>query len=321
MGPLKHIVSPLTKLWIQVDKKKINKIAEGKLTSSTAGRLVKGGFVEDWSDEAGAVFCLIASLVLLCLALFGIVKLLQFMVLGKSQHVIKKVLKFSETWWGGYLAIVVGTGVTIAVQSSSITTSTLTPLVGVGVISVNQMYPLTLGANIGTTCTAFLAALVSEKQAALQIALCHLMFNIIGIVLFYPIPVTRLPIPMCQFLGEMTVSLGRWFPVAYLIMCFFLIPLLVFGISALFTQAGAIGVAFGIIITLALSAGIGYFVYWWNCKDGKAWVVAKAGLLCAPVKDAETEEGYEQKAAPLDTNPVQVKMTTPVTEEVGLKQL
>ena len=54
-------------------------------------------------------------------------------------------------WLSGYAAIGVGFAITIAVQSSSITTSALTPLVGVGVIKLERMYPTVLGANIGTT--------------------------------------------------------------------------------------------------------------------------------------------------------------------------
>ena len=310
-GPLKYIVSPLTKEWIIADKKKINKIAEGKLTSSNAGSLVKGGFVESWSDDAGASFCLICSLIILCIALFGIVKLLQYMVLGRAQNVIKKALKFSETWWGGYLAILVGLGVTICVQSSSITTSTLTPLVGVGVITVNQMYPLTLGANVGTTCTALLAALVSEKKSALQIALCHLMFNIISTLMFYPIPITRLPIPMCQFLGSMVVNLGRWFPMAYLFFFFFILPLLVFGISAMFTDGGAVGIAFGVIITLGLLVALAYLIYWWNYKDGREWLISNVQAMCGPIKhredseeDSEEEEEQEKKDVYVAKNPL-----------------
>ena len=53
------------------------------------------------------------------------------------------------------------------------------------------MLPLTLGANIGTTVTGLLAALVSGKVEALQVALCHLFFNISGIIIWYPIPFMR----------------------------------------------------------------------------------------------------------------------------------
>ena len=70
----------------------------------------------------------------------------------------------------------------LVVQSSSITTSVLTPLVGLGVIQLEQMFPLTLGANIGTTVTGLLAAMVTDSVEALQVALAHLFFNIFGIM-------------------------------------------------------------------------------------------------------------------------------------------
>ena len=67
-----------------------------------------------------------------------------------------------------------GAGLTFLVQSSSVFTSTLTPLVGLGIIGVERMYPLTLGSNIGTTTTSILAALASDPdqlEAALQVCL------------------------------------------------------------------------------------------------------------------------------------------------------
>ena len=88
-----------------------------------------------------------------------------------------------------YVAIGVGTGVTVLVQSSSITTSVLTPLAASDIISLEQMLPLTLGANIGTTATGILAAMVSSKPESVQIAICHLTFNILGILLWYGPPV------------------------------------------------------------------------------------------------------------------------------------
>ena len=53
---------------------------------------------------------------------------------------------------------------TILVQSSSIFTSAITPLVGIGAIHIDRMYPLTLGSNIGTTITGILAALASDPS-------------------------------------------------------------------------------------------------------------------------------------------------------------
>ncbi len=133
----------------------------------------------------------------------------------------------------GYLAMLVGSGVTMLVQSSSVFTSTLTPLVGLGVITVERMYPLTLGANIGTTITSVLAALAnpSNIQYTLQVAFIHLFFNISGILLFYPIPVTRqVPIRLAKKLGHITADY-KWFAFVYLLFLYFLIPGLIFALS------------------------------------------------------------------------------------------
>lgn len=134
-----------------------------------------------------------------------------------------------------YLSILAGCILTILVQSSSIFTSALTPLAGIGVISLERIYPLTLGANIGTTTTGILAALAADSNRlyeTMQIALCHLFFNITGILLFYPIPWMRIPIPMARILGNVTANY-RWFSIFYLLVMFFFLPLIVFSLSTL----------------------------------------------------------------------------------------
>ena len=133
----------------------------------------------------------------------------------------------------GYLALLVGVGMTILVQSSSVFTSTLTPLVGLGIVSVERMYPMTLGSNVGTTVTAILAALSQSGDTlkhALQIAMCHLFFNLSGILLFYPVPFMRWPIAMAKALGRTTAK-HRWFAIFYLIAMFVVLPGSVFALS------------------------------------------------------------------------------------------
>lgn len=112
-------------------------------------------------------------------------------------------------------------------------TSTLTPLVGVGIVSVERMYPMTLGSNIGTTVTGILAAMsVKGKHSgqAMQIALCHLFFNVTAVAIFYPIPFMRIPIPLAKMLGRIT-SKYRWFAGVYLFGMFLIIPMIVFALS------------------------------------------------------------------------------------------
>uniref|UniRef100_A0A671DKP2 Sodium-dependent phosphate transport protein 2B n=1 Tax=Rhinolophus ferrumequinum TaxID=59479 RepID=A0A671DKP2_RHIFE len=183
------------------------------------------------------IILLVASLLVLCGCLVMIVKLLGSVLEGQVAVIIKKTINtdfpFPFAWLTGYLAIFVGAIMTFIVQSSSVFTSTLTPLIGIGVISIERAYPLTLGANIGTTTTAIMAALASPGstlRSSLQIALCHFFFNITGILLWYPIPFARLPIRLAKGLGSISAKY-RWFAIVYLVVFFFLIPLIVFGLS------------------------------------------------------------------------------------------
>ncbi|XP_067453768.1 solute carrier family 34 member 2b [Thunnus thynnus] len=207
----------------------------------------------DLPDLAVGLILLALSLLCLCTCLILIVKLLNSMLKGQVAVVIKKVLNtdfpFPFGWVTGYIAIFVGAGMTFIVQSSSVFTSAITPLVGIGVISLERAYPLTLGSNIGTTTTAILAAMASPGETlanSLQIALCHFFFNIMGILLWYPIPITRLPIRLARGLGNKTAKY-RWFAGLYLFLCFLVFPLSVFSLSLAGWQA-LVGVGVPIIV-------------------------------------------------------------------------
>jgi len=139
------------------------------------------------------------------------------------------------------------------VQSSSITTSALTPLVGIGVINVERMYPTVLGANIGTCVTGVLAALAADASKlylTLQVAYSHLLFNLTGIVIWYVIwPMRAVPVNAAKFLGDTTANY-RWFAAAYLFLCFFLIPLIFMGLS-LWGTAPVVIVTVLVVLTAA----------------------------------------------------------------------
>ena len=180
---------------------------------------------------------MLIALFILCFCLVCIVKILHSLLRGQMAIIIRKFVNADFPgkcgYFTGYLAILIGAGMTILVQSSSIFTSSITPLVGMGVISLERMYPLTLGSNIGTTATGILAAFAQDENRikdSLQIALCHLLFNITGILIFYPIPQFRPAINGAKFLGCQTAKY-RWFAVVYLIMLFFILPVGGFGLS------------------------------------------------------------------------------------------
>ncbi|KYO28723.1 sodium-dependent phosphate transport protein 2A [Alligator mississippiensis] len=116
-------------------------------------------------DVAVGLVLLAGSLLLLCSCLLLLVKLLNSVLRGAVAGAVQKVINTDLppplSWLSGYCAMLVGAAATFVVQSSSVFTAAITPLIGLGVISIERAYPLTLGANIGTTSTALLAALAS----------------------------------------------------------------------------------------------------------------------------------------------------------------
>ena len=125
------------------------------------------------------------------------------------------------------IAMIVGTVVTVMVQSSSITTSLLVPLAGAGVLKLEQAFPVTLGANIGTTVTALLAALAAtdvNAAAGLTIALVHLLFNLSGTLLIYPFePIRRIPMLLARKLADVAIR-SKALAIAYVVGLFYVIP-------------------------------------------------------------------------------------------------
>jgi len=237
----------LLKVWCEGEVENNNSIADIVSDNSTVDSLGemqsadKCGFLlnqEALTDTAIGIILLIASLVILSLCLILIVKVLHSLLQGAVANMIRTTINADIPYvpcLTGYIAIIMGAVLTFIVQSSSVFTSTLTPLVGVGLISVDRVYPLTLGSNLGTTTTALIASMAADPdmlKSSVQIALCHLFFNLHGILLFYPIPWMRWPLVMCKVLGRTTAKY-RWFAILYLIMMFFIMPATVLSLSML----------------------------------------------------------------------------------------
>ena len=149
------------------------------------------GFAESVirTDGRQAVFLIGVSGLLIFFALYLLVRVMRKLMHTRVERIVNEVLGSSAA-----LAILVGIVMTVMVQSSSITTSVLVPLAAAGLLRLEQAFPITIGANVGTTVTAFLAALgVAGPNAlvGLEIALVHLLFNVSGTLLIYPIKVIR----------------------------------------------------------------------------------------------------------------------------------
>ena len=158
------------------------------------------------------------SILLTFLMLYSIVKLLRSLVLDNiKQYFDKYIFKTAIR------AIIFGMLLTIMVQSSSITTSTVVPLAGAGVVTLRQLYPFTIGANIGTTVTALLASLTLNVTAMVA-AFAHLLFNILGIIIIYLNPLLKnMPIRLAEWMADAALK-NKFIPIIYLIVFFFLLP-------------------------------------------------------------------------------------------------
>ncbi|MBN2240896.1 MAG: Na/Pi symporter [Dehalococcoidales bacterium] len=196
---------------------------------------VSKGFQHFLSDSLGAsdivvaIVLIIAAVILVVFSLIYLVKTMRSLVINTTEQVIDRFI-FRNT----FTAFVLGILLTAVVQSSSVTTSMIVPLVAAGFLGLNRAYPFTLGANIGTTITAILASLAtidSETGAGtvgLTVAFCHLMFNIYGTIVF--LPLRKLPIYFAIRLGNLAAESKKW-AFIFVIGVFFLVPLLILFIT------------------------------------------------------------------------------------------
>jgi sodium-dependent phosphate cotransporter len=170
------------------------------------------------ADVAGIVLMIIAGIIIIS-ALSFIVKTMKVLVESHKAGLINKALSKNA-----YSSILFGIVMTISVQSSSITTSLLIPMAGSGVLSLSSIYPITIGANIGTTATALIAALTGNV-AGLSIALVHFLFNIIGALIFFPVERMRnIPIKCAEALAD-TIDRTKMIGLGYVGVVFFILPL------------------------------------------------------------------------------------------------
>lgn len=181
--------------------------------------------LKDLVNDQPIALLLIAILLIMGM-LVAIVKLLRSLVLERveaffNQHLFRNAGR----------AMVFGLLLTCAVQSSSITTSLAVPLAGAGILTLAQIFPYAMGANVGTTITAILASLATGEPAAVTVAFAHLIFNVSGILIIWPHQkVRQIPIRCAEWMSVQAEQ-RYWVPFAFLVLVFFALPM---GMIALF---------------------------------------------------------------------------------------
>jgi sodium-dependent phosphate cotransporter len=169
-------------------------------------------------DWFGAFFLLIISVILLFAIVKFISNILYKRLIGNTKSKFETIAfenTFKSFGWGFLL--------TSIIQSSSLTTSLIVPLVATGKVKLNRAFQFIVGANLGTTITALLAA-IFKSEAAISLAIAHLLFNSFGMILFLGVPLLKkLPIHLASKLGEVALKY-KLTGFAYILGVFFLLP-------------------------------------------------------------------------------------------------
>jgi sodium-dependent phosphate cotransporter len=201
----------------------------GAITKPVSKEVV--GIFKMLPDTVGAILTIVAGIALIIVSVLYLGKLLQRVMTGRARGMVN-----NSIGRGPLAGVASGTAITVLVQSSSTTTSLVVPLAGAGVLTTRQVFPFTMGANIGTCITALLAATAVTGEyelVALQIALVHLLYNVFGVLLFLYIPWLKdTPIKSAQWLGNKTESNRAW-AFGYILGVFFMLPGIVFGGQAI----------------------------------------------------------------------------------------
>jgi sodium-dependent phosphate cotransporter len=171
-----------------------------------------------FSTTDNTLIPLLVSFVLLIIAIKLLSRLFYDTLIGNVKNNLQRLIFSSPL-----KSFIWGTVLTATVQSSSVTTPLAVPLVATGKISLKQSFPYIMGANLGTTITALIAALY-HSQEAVSIAMVHVLFNAIGVLIFFPLSsIRKLPLRLASWLGRLTLH-HRLVGFAYILLTFFLIP-------------------------------------------------------------------------------------------------
>jgi sodium-dependent phosphate cotransporter len=177
-------------------------------------------YIKELLGESGALVVTVGVIVLI-VSMKLLVDFLKLLMSDRAERILHGTIFRSS-----FAAILAGLALTFLVQSSSITTSLMVPLIGAGIITLKQFFPYTIGANIGTTVTAMLASLSTGSTASIAVALSHLLFNLSGsLIIYLPPPVRAIPLALAQAMGRIG-SKNRLLAVLYIVVFFYGLPLL-----------------------------------------------------------------------------------------------
>ncbi len=202
----------------------------GAILSPVVGAITSA---PQFMPDVAAGIALIATGIVMILAVVTLLsKVLKRVMVGKALTLMQTLVGR-----GPLSGVGAGATITVMVQSSTTTTCLIVPMAGSGVFTLKQVYPFTLGANVGTTVTAIIAstAIVGPTAVlAMQIAAVHLLFNLFAIGIIFGLPVLReIPMKMSMALAALAQR-NKAYVFAYIACVFFVVPLAALGVTSLF---------------------------------------------------------------------------------------
>ncbi|GGK05345.1 sodium:phosphate symporter [Pseudomonas matsuisoli] len=221
--PLQHIAEAIAGLLVHdasLDMKGVN-FTSALLAPASAVLEASVSWLpsEMWSGVA----LILIGVALILFVVTAIGRVLRRVMVGRAKEILH-----ASVGRGPISGIGSGMLITVLVQSSSTTTALIVPLAGSGTFTLKQVYPFTLGTNIGTCVTALLAATAitgPTAELAMQIAIVHLMFNVLGIVLIYGLPFLRPIPPMIATSLARLAERSKLYVLGYIGGVFFAMPL------------------------------------------------------------------------------------------------
>jgi sodium-dependent phosphate cotransporter len=193
------------------------------ITKPVVSLMKRGGELVVHDEAVRGTVIAVVGLVMLFTALIFLVKNLKGALLGRIEAMFRTVLFRNDA-----TAYAVGTVMTVLVQSSSVTTSLIIPLAGAGAVTIRRVFPFVLGANLGTTVTGVIAATANPVPAAVTVALVHVMFNLIGTAIWYPL--RGIPIMLAEGYATLAAR-SRIYAFLFLFVVFVILPLVGLGVT------------------------------------------------------------------------------------------
>ena len=215
---LENLATSLTDLLLGSSTVQFN--SPVKMAVKPLVKLVDAFLTDMMEPFTASIIMLLFALAVLIFSLVMIVRVMKNLMGESIENAFDTVISKH-----GYLAILLGAGLTAVIQSSSMTTAFLVTLAGAGIVSLETAFPVMLGANLGTTVTALLAALAGSP-AGLSVAIAHMLFNFSGIMLFYVIkPFRQIPLGITRFVAA-RIHRKWYYALSFVLIVFFIIPIL-----------------------------------------------------------------------------------------------